>query len=180
MRIIAGKHRGRKLKELKAEGVRPTLDRVRESLFNILYPDVSDSVFLDLFSGSGAIGFEALSRGAKEVVFVDRSKEVVSHLKECANMLKESAYIINSDYKSAVKRLSGRRFDFIYLDPPYDFNERELLSELANSDIVDDKTTIIYEHKSENPLKNYEEWFIMYDERKYGIATLSFMRKKNV
>ena len=79
MRIIAGLYKGRKLPELKANGVRPTLDRVRENLFNIISQRVDGASFLDLFAGSGAVGVEALSRGAEKVVFCEKSKEVVSH-----------------------------------------------------------------------------------------------------
>lgn len=179
MRIIAGKHRGRNLKELKAQGVRPTLDRVRENLFNILSTRIVDCTFLDLFAGSGAIGFEAISRGAEEVVFVDASRQVVSHLKDNLTMLKESATVLNCDYKSALGRLSNRIFDIVYLDPPYDFDEEELLNSLSKSSIIDETTLIIYEHKAENPLKNTGNYFIITDERKYGIATLSFLRKNN-
>ncbi len=176
MRIIAGRFRGRKLKELKADGVRPTLDRVRENLFNIISQDVRDSVFLDLFSGSGAIGFEAMSRGASEVVFSDLSKAVVEHIKSNAKELGESVTVICADYKSTLKRL-GKRFDIVYLDPPYDFNETELLYELSKSKILDTKTLVIYEHNSEKPFKNDENRFCVVDERKYGIATLTFLRK---
>ncbi|MBQ2714496.1 MAG: 16S rRNA (guanine(966)-N(2))-methyltransferase RsmD [Clostridia bacterium] len=179
MRIIGGKHKGRKLLELKCDGVRPTLDRVRENLFNILYPNVSNSTFLDLFTGSGAVGFEAISRGAKEVVFADKSNAVIQQVKKNAEIIGEKPVTICADYKTVLKRLSGKKFDIIYLDPPYGFCEEELFSDLSNSDILDDSSIVVYEHKSENPLKNPNEWFIMYDERKYGIATLTFMRKKN-
>ena len=179
MRIISGKYRGRKLKDLKADGVRPTLDRVRENVFNIIAPNVRDSVFLDLFSGSGAIGFEALSRGAKEVVFSDKSKEVVEHLKLNAKMLGESVTIINSDYKLTLSRLGGKRFDIVYLDPPYEFDESEVLYELSKSKILDTETLVIYEHNSEKPFENKENLFTVTDERKYGIATLTFLRKED-
>lgn len=177
MRIIAGRFRGRKLKDLKADGVRPTLDRVRENLFNIISQDVRDSIFLDLFAGSGAIGFEALSRGAKEVVFSDLSKAVVEHVKTNAKMLGESVSVIHADYKSTLLRLADKRFDIIYLDPPYEFNEKELLYELSKSKILDSETLVIYEHNSEKPFKNEENRFSIVDERKYGIATLTFLRK---
>ena len=179
MRIIAGIYRGRKLKDLKAEGVRPTLDRVRENLFNIISPYIRDSVFLDLFAGSGAIGFEALSRGAKEVVFSDKSKQVVEHVKENAKFLGESVTIFNCDYASTLLRLVGKRFDIIYLDPPYDFNETELLDKLADSKVLDTDTLVVFEHNSEKPLKNEKNRFIITDERKYGIATLSFLKKSD-
>ncbi len=179
MRIIAGRHKGRKLPELKADGVRPTLDRVRENLFNIISSEVKESKFLDLFTGSGAVGYEALSRGADKVVFCDKSRAVIEHVKKIGQMLGVQPETFCGDYKSNLSRLSGEIFDIVYLDPPYEMKEKEVLDALYSSKVIDENSLIIYERPTEKSfecIKNYE----IKDERRYGIATLSIMRIKNV
>ena len=118
MRIIAGKHRGRVLKEFKGRDIRPTADRAKEAIFNILQTDIVGSVFLDLFTGTGNMGIEALSRGAEKAVMVDSSKESVAIAQFNANLIKENSEIVCADALTFV--LSTRqKFDIIFLDPPY-------------------------------------------------------------
>lgn len=123
MRVISGSARGLKLKSPEGMSTRPTLDRIKESLFNILAGDLFDAEFLDLFSGSGAIGIEALSRGACSAVFIDESRKSADIIKVNlkAARLEDKAEVINSDFISALSRLKGqgRRFDIIFMDPPY-------------------------------------------------------------
>ena len=175
MRIIAGQFKGRKLPELKANGVRPTLDRVRENLFNIISTKVRDCSFLDLFSGSGAIGVEALSRGAKNVVFCDKSKDVCKHLMKIGELLSIKLNVINADYKLSLKSFTAP-FDIIYLDPPYEMDGSIVLNELQESKACSDKTLIIYERLREKEF-SLPTGYILVDERKYGITTLTFLRK---
>ena len=177
MRIIAGKHKGRKFPELKASGVRPTLDRVRENFFNIISQKVQNSTFLDLFSGSGAMGIEALSRGAKQVVFCDKSREIVSYISKIGDMLGEKFEIYCSDYRSVLKRLQDS-FDIIYLDPPYEMDGNEVLNELYSSTVCGQDSIVVYERSSEKSFELKSNFEII-DERKYGIAVLTFLRKKN-
>ena len=119
IRIIGGEWRGRKLKVLDADGLRPTPDRVRETLFNWLAPFISGAHCLDAFAGSGALGFESLSRGAASVVMVDQSAEVISLLKEEAAMLKaDRAEIYRARIPSQLKK-PEKPFDIVFLDPPY-------------------------------------------------------------
>ena len=179
MRIIAGEFKGRKLPELKEEGVRPTLDRVRENIFNIISSKVKNANFLDLFAGSGAVGIEALSRGAKNVVFCEKSSKVANYIKKIGETLKINLNVLNCDYKDALKRLNGEKFDVIYLDPPYSFNENEVLSNLANFDLLNEDGIVIYERLSDKKFTLVSERFIAFDERKYGVATLTFMRRKD-
>ncbi len=179
MRIIAGNFRGRKLPELKEEGVRPTLDRVRENLFNILSSQIKDSVVLDLFAGSGAIGFEALSRGASEVVFCEKSPKISTYIKKVAEILAVKPSVLVSDYKSALNRLNGKRFDIIYLDPPYNFDGNEVLKAVYDAGVLDEDTVIVYERQSDKPFSLSVDGLSVFDERKYGIATLIFLRKNN-
>ena len=177
MRIIAGKYKGRKLPELKASGVRPTLDRVRENFFNIISNKIVDSTFLDLFSGSGAMGVEAISRGAERVVFCDKSKEIVSYILKVGSLLGEKIEIYNSDYRAILKRLD-LSFDIIYVDPPYETDGNEVLNDIYQSSVCDENSLVVYERSFEKPFVNGTDFEVL-DERKYGIAVLTFLRKKN-
>ena len=132
MRIIGGKFRSRVLAEFEGEDVRPTADRVKESLFNILSLKLYGARVLDLFAGSGALGLESLSRGAKEVCFNDCAKASLAILKKNLTALKitpngEEAKLTNCDYLVCLEQARGQ-FDLIFIDPPYrfDFGERHL------------------------------------------------------
>lgn len=150
MRVIAGSARRLVLKAPAGFDTRPTSDKVKETLFNILMPYIySDTRFLDLYSGSGAIGIEALSRGALNTVFVERSREAVACIN--ANLkttrLTDKARVINSDVLSALHRLDGREsFDIIFMDPPYDKGyERSVLEYLRSSSLIGEDTLMIVE-----------------------------------
>ena len=136
MRVIAGKFKGRNLFSPKDQAVRPTTDRIKENLFNLIQMRIPGSSFLDLFGGSGAISIEALSRGAGSAVIVDCDPESVKLIKRNFSALgigKEGT-ILETDYKRAAEKLFGRAFDIIFLDPPYraDFYEDILLSIRSN------------------------------------------------
>lgn len=175
MRIIAGKHRGRVLKEFKGREIRPTSDRAKEALFNILQFDIAGSEFLDLYSGTGGIGLEALSRGAERVVFVDNSRESVKLLKENLAYLKEQAEVVESDALSFVS-LSKDKFDLIFLDPPYSVNATEVVETAIKRGLLKDGGRIIYEHSEdfEAVVLSAEK----VDSRKYGIAVFDFSFRK--
>jgi len=123
MRIIAGRFKGMRLPGLRGKDVRPTTGRVREAVFNILGPLVGDASILELFAGTGAFGFEALSRGAASAVFVDKDKKVTAAITQTAGMLglKDRISILAMDASRAVDKLAeaGEKFSIIYLDPPY-------------------------------------------------------------
>ena len=150
MRVIAGKARRLQLKAPEGMDTRPTADRVKESLFNMINPDLYGCSFLDLFSGSGAIGIEAISRDADKAVFVDKSTVCADIIK--ANLeftkLSENAEIITDDICSAIAELGvrGEKFDIIFMDPPYNHElERQVLEYLQDSSILDENTLIIVE-----------------------------------
>src|SRR5881296_3090506 len=123
MRIIAGKFRGRKLKSPPSLQTRPTSDRLRETLFNILAPRIEGNRFLDLCAGSGAVGIEALSRGASAVVFIERSRPACATIKQNLTSLgvDRDVRIINQDVEAALAQLENeaKRFDIVFFDPPY-------------------------------------------------------------
>lgn len=181
MRIISGKHRGAKLFAPADNRVRPTSDRVKESVFNILCGRVAlDSAnVLDLFAGSGALGLETYSRGAAKVVFVDNDKDSVALLKRNIaklGMPEVCREIIFSGYDVALERLSGRRFDVIFIDPPYASDyASHALSIIGKKDMLADGGIIVAEHDSGKSLEN--EAFLC-DYRKMGNTSVSFMTRR--
>lgn len=150
MRVIAGSARRTQLKTVPGLSTRPTTDRIKETLFNILQPDLYGTDFLDLFSGSGAIGIEALSRGCQMAVFVDNSKQAVSCIKDNlkATRLSDKAEVYQSDVIALIKKLQTqkRHFDIIFMDPPYHIGiEKSVLEAIRSSGIADEDTLIIVE-----------------------------------
>ncbi|MCI6017626.1 MAG: 16S rRNA (guanine(966)-N(2))-methyltransferase RsmD [Clostridiales bacterium] len=150
MRVIAGTARRLPLKTIEGLETRPTTDRIKETLFNMLGFDLADALFVDLFSGSGAIGIEALSRGAKKAWFVERNPKACACISENlkTTKLEEKACVMMTDAVSAVIQLSGMKkpVDFIFMDPPYRHDlEKDVLVALKDSPLVDTYTTIIVE-----------------------------------
>lgn len=149
MRVIAGSARRIALKTLDGMNTRPTTDRIKETLFNMLQYDLADCRFLDLFAGSGAIGIEALSRGAADAVFVESHPAAAEVI--CENLratrLSDRAVVMNCDVITALHRLEGKgRFDFIFMDPPYDHQwERQVLEALRTSSLIDKQSTLVIE-----------------------------------
>lgn len=121
MRVIAGSAKRVQLKTLDGLATRPTTDRIKETLFNMIAPWIGDCDFLDLFAGSGGIGIEALSRGAREAVFVEKNEAAARVIRENLERtrLKERAVCIRADVSAGLRRLCGREFDYIFMDPPY-------------------------------------------------------------
>lgn len=150
MRVIAGTAKRLQLKTVKGMDTRPTTDRIKETLFNILQNDMTNCRFLDLFSGSGAIGIEALSRGADSAVFVENSKEAVQCIKEnlMFTKLADSGIVMESSVLTAISILESqkKKFDIVFMDPPYNNNiEKEVLNRIKSSDIIHEDTIIIVE-----------------------------------
>lgn len=182
MRIIGGRARGTKLYTLEGMTTRPTLDRVKESIFNIIQNDIFDSVFLDLFSGSGAIGLEAVSRGAQKAILCDKSKEAINIIKK--NIEKthftEQIELYNLDFEECLKR-QKENIDIIYIDPPYQTNYiQKSLQILQNSQFITAQTKIILEtDNEERVLEEIKDLkFEVIDKRKYGIAHIIFLQKR--
>ncbi len=164
MRIISGNYRGRKLETLEGEDTRPTTDRVKESIFNLIQFDVNGAVVLDLFSGSGALGIEALSRGAKEVVFNDFNKKAVDIIQKNLKGIKGEFKVENLPYGEFLKR-NSTVFDLVFLDPPYKMDiEGEILAYFLNNGLSKNGK-IVYE--SDRPIK-MTCGFEPIKEKKYG------------
>ena len=172
MRIISGKARGTKLYTLDGTATRPTLDRVKESLFNIIQNDIEDSTVLDLFSGSGAIGLEFLSRGAKRAVLCDSSKDAIKIIKQNVQKthFEEKVEVYNMEFTKLVERLQNQKFDIIYIDPPYatDFIKISL-EKIIEYELVNENTKIIVETDDETRILNQIEKMDVEitDKRKY-------------
>ena len=183
MRIISGTARGTKLYTLEGLNTRPTLDRVRESLFNIIQNEVKESIFLDLFSGSGAVGLEAASRGAKEVIICDKSKEAVQIINKNIEKthLKDKIKLYNTDFISLLRNKITEKLDIIYIDPPYDSDFIFLsLKEILERKLIDENSLVIFETDQKGRiLKQIENLKIeITDERKYGRANIIFLKLK--
>lgn len=149
MRVIAGTARRLSLKTVPGMDTRPTTDRIKETLFNILQPHIPDCRFLDLFSGSGGIGIEALSRGAASAVFVEKNPKACACIRENLSFTKlaEHGKLLNMDVLQALRSLEGEEpFDCIFMDPPYNHElERQVLEYLKDSSLADPNTLIITE-----------------------------------
>lgn len=163
LRIIGGKWRGRKIEFPSMPGLRPTQDRIRETVFNWLAPYINDALCLDLFAGSGALGFEAISRGAKHVVMLDQSNRVISALKKNRQHLgAENIEIISGTVPKETSGVTRAHFDIIFLDPP--FNQQLIqacIDWLAQENLVKSGTVIYLEYEINHPpLRLPEHWHI--------------------
>lgn len=182
MRVISGIYRGRKLECLEGRDIRPTSDRVKESLFNILSSHVIESTFFDMFGGTGSIGIEAISRGASLAVFVDESIQSIKVLR--ANLEKlginEKVEVYNTDYITAVNQLfkSKKKFDFIFIDPPYHLGiAQNALNVVDEQCILESNGMIIVEHNEEDTMPKNVGSLMMQRQRKYGSTILTFYKQ---
>ncbi len=180
MRIIGGKFRSRVLAEFKGEDVRPTSDRAKESLFNILSLRIFGARVLDLFSGSGALGLECLSRGAEEVIFNDFSKDSLAILKKNLGALKipvngDEAKVYHYDFSVCLDAMRGK-FDLIFLDPPYRLDYgKTALEKIAKKDLLSENGIAVYER--DRPFEGEIEGLEKYDERRYGRVYITFFKR---
>ena len=180
MRIISGTARGTNLFTLEGNDTRPTLDRVKESLFNIINLKIYDSVVLDLFSGSGAIGLEFASRGAKEVTLCDNSKKATQIIKKNIEKthLEKKVELFNCDYIELLQKNKNKKFNIIYLDPPYKTNYIiNAIRLLLEYDMLDEEGIIIAETDEPEKVEEFlnERKITNFEKRKYGRAFLFFI-----
>ncbi len=174
MIITTGKYKGRKLKTPKAL-VRPTSSKIRESIFNMI--DIKGMKVLDLFSGSGIMGLEALSRGAKQVICVEKNLEVAKFLKQNLAIAEENPTIIIGDALKVLKRLNRERFDLIFIDPPYSSGlYKTVLEKIKEYEILNDRGFIVIEHDCRIEI-NIDEIFEVYKAKKYGDTCVTILCK---
>lgn len=179
MRVISGKVRGLKLNTPKNEDVRPTTDRVKESLFNIINPYIMESDVLDLFAGTGSLGIECLSRGANKCVFVDVSKESISIVKSNIKKarVENESVVLNLDFKDSINKLKiqNNKFDVIFMDPPYYKNMFiDALEKIDEASLLKADGIIIIEHDTKDKFPEKIKNFIQTKSKKYGNTTLTF------
>jgi len=180
LRIIGGDLKGKKLYSIPGTTIRPTADRLRESIFNILSFRVQDAVVLDLFAGTGALGIEALSRGAESVVFVDNNKGVISVIDRNvgACSLGNRAKMIKWNIKKNLNCLKSIRpaFNLVFLDPPYNQSMvKPALSNLEQSRSLGKKACFVIEHSPLEKIPKDLSCFEVTDQRRYGKTLVSFL-----
>lgn len=183
MRVIAGSAKRIQLKTIDGLDTRPTTDRIKETLFNMISEYLADSAFLDLFSGSGGIGIEALSRGAASAVFVEQSRKAMACIKENLKVTKlaERAETFEMDVISALNRMEHqKKFDYVFMDPPYNqLLEKQVLEYLSDSDLLSDDALIIVEASLETDFSYVEELgFDMVKEKVYKTNKHIFLEKR--
>lgn len=183
MRVIAGSARRLLLKTPPGYTTRPTSDKIKETLFNMLMPYLYDATFLDLYSGTGGIGIEALSRGAKEAVFVENDRKALScindnikntHFEDCSK-------VMPMDVQMALRQLEGKyTFDIIFMDPPYDHEyEENVLAYLSNSKLIDEDSLIVVEASKETEFDYLDSYgFEVTKIKEYKNSKHLFIMKK--
>jgi len=180
LRIIAGEFKGRRLRSVRGNKTRPTADRIREAIFNILAFQIQDATVLDLYAGTGAFGIEALSRGARSVIFVDVDSDSISVLRENIKTfsLESLTKIVRWDLTHNLNCLSSLRsaFNLIFMDPPYNKNMIETtLFNLHCSQSMQNGARIIVEHSFLEPVSKSQLPFEISDQRGYGKTLVSFL-----
>lgn len=179
MRIISGKYKGRVLKGYTLKGTRPTMDRVKESLFASIQDYLDNSVCLDLFAGSGNLGIEALSMGSREVVFVDKEYMACKTIKSNLDMLDNNlnTTILTMDYLKAIEKLYPKKFDIIFLDPPYktDYIEKSL-KKISELNILNG--IVVLESDSLDKL-NFSDYYDEIKTKKYGDKYIRILKRKD-
>ena len=185
MRIISGEARGRTLFAPPGDQTRPTSDKIRGSLFNILNGRVEDARVLDLFGGTGALSLEALSRGAAHAVIADTSRQAIEAIRRnAANVLKDElearALILKTDYRSAISTAcAGRSVDLVFLDPPYRMLDAypDAISRLDRAGVLAEDALIVAERRHDAVIE-IPQGFEIYDTRSYGETSIDFVRRR--
>lgn len=185
MRVISGKCKGRRLQAVPGMSTRPTTDKVKEAIFNMIGPYFSGGMGLDLFGGSGGLGIEALSRGLDRVIFVDHDVKAVQTIKKNVETcrLLEQAEIYRNDAERALKAIvkRGLRFQLIFLDPPYKEQKlQSLLSFIDEHGLLEEDGAVVAEHSSEMDLAERIGRLVKWKHEVYGITAISIYRYTDV
>ncbi len=180
MRVVSGKYKGRLLKGYNEKTTRPTTDKVKEALFSIIRPHINNSVCLDLFAGSGALGIEALSNYSSYCYFVEKSNKMIKIIESnVSGIVDDNEYeIINMSYERALEFFSNSKikFDLVLLDPPYDKHYiSNCLNKLINLDLLNEGSLVVCEYDDENFSSVH---FDILKEKKYGNINIKVLKKK--
>ncbi len=180
MRVIAGKYRSRRLKTVDSSSTRPTTDKNKENLFNMIGPYFEGGICLDLFAGSGGLGIEAISRGMDELYSVDKQYKAYQVIKDNFNDLKLDGHVYKMDYRKALDKFYEMHlsFDLVLLDPPYSMKINEsVINYLLEHHMLNDGCIIVIEDKIEEAL-TFNEPFYLYKQQTYGITILQIIKYK--
>ncbi len=178
MRVTGGSGKGRRLKVPAGQRVRPTSDKVKQALFNILGDKIGGALFLDLFAGTGGIGIEALSRGAEKVTFVDDSRDSLQAVRRNVEQtgFTEQSNVVASHAEKFLQK-SSEQFDIIFLDPPYTYEQESLLCAVAESAVLKPDAVVVSEHFKKQPSPIKAEKLSLYREAVYGDTVLAFYKQ---
>lgn len=179
MKVISGTLKGRTIEGYHLEGTRPTMDRVKESLFAMIQDSVKGSTCLDLFAGSGNLGIEAISQGADKVYFVDKNKKAILTMKKNIQNfnLQEQSILLGMDYQKALESFQKEKFDIIFLDPPYKTNYIEKSIQLIEKyNLLKEEGMIVCE-SDQKELIIFKDSYQVYKERKYGDKFIVILKK---
>jgi 16S rRNA (guanine(966)-N(2))-methyltransferase RsmD len=186
MRVVSGKNKGMPLKAVPGSNTRPTTDKVKESIFNMIGPYFDGGIGLDLFAGSGGLGIEALSRGLDKVIFVDKDFKAIQTIKEnleaCRLNENSRAEVYRNDYIRALKALTKReiKFDYIFLDPPYRHEIIEsILSYISDNKLFSDNGIVLAEFDSEKNIASDVGVYSEFKSEKYGSCGIKIYKVKN-
>lgn len=181
MRVISGKNRGLKLFSPKDLETRPTEDRVKENVFNLIGPNFYGSKVIDLFSGSGAIGIEFISRGSELVYFIENNKQAIEIINKniAKAKVEKNAKILKDDAVKVIKNFNNEVFDFIYIDPPYKNSEIYIdsIKEILKANLLNDESLVIIE-EDYSLKQDYSQYLNLVKEKKYGTSSISIWSLK--
>lgn len=181
MRVISGKVRGLTLKTIQSDSTRPTRDMVREALFSILINQIPGCSFLDLFAGSGAVGIEALSRGAAFAMFIDNNPQCTQMIREniAKARMTECAEVYHTDYQKALNKIKEHSFDIIFIDPPYHHEMGiDAIQRISNQNLLKEDGIIVWETDTDEVVPDEIGKFTKFNYKRYGRNRLSFFKRK--
>ena len=183
MRVISGSLKGRKIEGYNIEGTRPTMNRVKESIFGSIQNNIKDSIVLDLFAGSGNLGIEAISNGCNKCYFIDNNIKCVNTIKDNINRfnIKDKSIIYNMDYNKAIKYFSSNsiKFNIIFIDPPYDHkNINRCINNIVKYDILDNNGLLILEFRNDR-IDIDTNLFTLRKSKRYGDKFIIILQKNN-
>lgn len=179
LKVIGGKYKNTFLEQPKTKNVRPTTAKIREAIFNILQFKIENTIFLDLFAGSGAIGIEAISRGAKKVFLVEKNRQTFQVLKKnCTKIITNNLFFFNLDFMLFLRQNKGKKFDIVYLDPPYKlFNFiNSAINFLALNKMISNTSLLILETQTTSNFVVDKNYFLIYDQKKYSDKIVYFLK----
>ena len=182
MRIVAGKYKGTILNTFDLDNVRPTTDKVREAIFSKFQFEIAGKRFLDLFGGTGAVGLEAISRGAKEVIVCDDNRDSINLITKNYTKCTLIPNLYKTNYIKTLKSLCDKniKFDFIFLDPPFKSNFGiKAIKLIKEYDLLTDSGIIIFEHLKTHDISECQKYYKQFDNKIYGTIAVSFYKNIN-